>query len=784
LGAIIVEGAGVSNDVSEALRESEERYRTLFEQAPVGVFLYDRSLVITDFNPRFVEILRSRPERLRGLDMRTLRDPRLLPTLEKAPRGETGVYEGGYTATTSDAHIVLSLRVAPLRDARGAVVGGMGLVEDVSERARAESALKESEQRLTLHVRRSPLGVIGLDPEGRVVEWNDAAARIFGWSEAEALGKPAIEMLVPAPAREAVIDVFRALLARRGGERSINSNVTKDGRVILCDWYNTALVDDAGRVMGVASIIDDITERHQAGEALKLSETRFRNLIENAPDAIAVYPPDDRRIVYANPALASLLGYDVPQEMLGSSIDVFIHPEDRPIHERRRARLAEARGALAPQEYRMLRKDGGIVYAEIVSMILEYDGKPNVIAFGRDLTERKQMQARLLLADRMVSVGALAAGVAHEINNPLAYVMTNLDMVAARRLPPLGARLRALGGEAATIGDELGRVIAMIDVAREGSERMRDIVRDLRTFTRGAGEEKRAAVDVRRVMDASINLAWNEIRHRARLVKEYGDVPLVLATEARLGQVFLNILVNAAQALEVGDAAENVIRVRAATERDGQVVVQVSDTGPGIPPEILDRIFDPFFTTKPVGLGTGLGLWICQGIVTSLGGEITAESRPGEGATFRVVLPSAISADRPSTPEPPAVAAAPDARRLELLVVDDEIAIGRTLAIALADEFEVATATSGRAALAILAGEPRFDVVLCDLMMPDVSGMDVHERIARERPELAKRFVFVTGGAFTERARRFVDEVGLPVIEKPFDLTKLPALLRERAASR
>jgi CheY-like chemotaxis protein/two-component sensor histidine kinase len=313
---------------------------------------------------------------------------------------------------------------------------------------------------------------------------------------------------------------------------------------------------------------------------------------------------------------------------------------------------------------------------------------------------------------------------------------------------------------------------------------MRDIVRDLRTFTRGAGEEKRAAVDVRRVMDASINLAWNEIRHRARLVKEYGDVPLVLATEARLGQVFLNILVNAAQALEVGDAAENVIRVRAAMERDGQVVVQVSDTGPGIPPDILDRIFDPFFTTKPVGLGTGLGLWICQGIVTSLGGEITAESRPGEGATFRVVLPSAISADRPSTPEPPAVAPAPDSRRLELLVVDDEIAIGRTLAIALADEFEVATATSGRAALAILAGEPRFDVVLCDLMMPDVSGMDVHERIARERPELAKRFVFVTGGAFTERARRFVDEVGLPVIEKPFDLTKLPALLRERAASR
>ncbi|HEX3344232.1 MAG TPA: PAS domain S-box protein, partial [Polyangiaceae bacterium] len=579
------------NDVSEALRESEQRYRTLFEQAPVGVFLYDRDFVITDFNPRFVEILRSRPELLRGLDMRRLRDRRLQPTLDRAIDGQTGLYEGPYDATTSDAQIALSLRVAPLRDARGSVIGGMGLAEDVSDRVRAESALKASEQRLTLHVRRSPLGVVGFDPEGRIVEWNASAARIFGWNDAEALGRQALDLLVPPSSRETVVDVFRALLSRRGGERSMNPNLTKDGRVILCDWYNTALVDDAGRVIGVASIIDDITERRQAENALRLSETRFRNLIESAPDAIAVYPPDDRRLVYANPAFASLLGYDVPEEMLGSTIDGFVHAEDRPILERRRARLAEARGALAPQEYRMLRKDGTIVHAEIVSMILDYDGKPNVIAFGRDLTERKQMQARLLLADRMVSVGALAAGVAHEINNPLAYVMSNLDMLASRRLPPLQSRLGSLGGEAATIGDEIGRVIAMIDVAREGSERMRDIVRDMRTFTRGPGEdEKRTPVDVRRVMDASINLAWNEIRHRARLVKEYGEVAPVLATEARLGQVFLNILVNAAQALEVGDAAENVIRVRAATE-DGQVVVEVSDTGPGIPPAILDRIF-------------------------------------------------------------------------------------------------------------------------------------------------------------------------------------------------
>jgi PAS domain S-box-containing protein len=530
-------------------------------------------------------------------------------------------------------------------------------------------------------------------------------------------------------------------------------------------------------------VIDDITERHQAEHALRRSEVRFRALIENAPDALAVYPPDGRRLVYANPAFASMLGYEAPQMLLGNAVDAYVHPDDRPILDRRWMKLVEARGMLPAQEYRMLRQDGQIIQAEFVSMIIDYDGRPHVIAFGRDLTEQRQMQARLLLADRMVSVGTLAAGVAHEINNPLAYAMTNLEAVALRRLPGLVARLRDLGGDAAVVGDELSRSAAMIDVAREGCGRMRDIVRDLLTFTRGADEDRRTPVDVRRVLDASINVAWNEIRHRARLVKDYQDVPLVVANEARLGQVFLNLLVNAAQALQVGDAAENVIRVIARVDESGTVTVEVRDTGAGISPEHLARIFDPFFTTKPVGVGTGLGLWICQGIVSSLGGRISAESAPGGGASFRVVLPAASEALQEAADEQRAQPAGVHARRLRVLVIDDEIAIGRTLAIGLADEFEVVTATSGREALELLAAEDRFDAVICDLMMPEVSGMDVYERVADRSPRLASRFVFVTGGAFTERARAFVERVGAPVLEKPFELTALSPVLRERAAT-
>ena len=772
----------MAHDVSEALRESEERYRTLFEQAPVGVFVYGRDLRLHDFNAAFVAMLGSTPESLANLDLRGLWDARIMPELERALRGEAIVYEGPYPTSTSGARLRLSLRIAPLHDAKGQIIGALGVAEDITQRGRVESALQESEQRLALHVRRSPLGVIGFDPGGRIVEWNASAARIFGWTEAEAVGRGAVDLLIPSWAREKVVDVFRALSARRGGERSINENLTKEGKVILCDWYNTALVDDTDRVIGVASVIDDITERHQAERALRRSEMRFRALIENAPDALAVYPPDDRRLVYANPAFASMLGYEAPQVLLGNSIDTYVHPEDRAILDQRWAKLVEARGMLPAQEYRMLRQDGGVVQAEFVSMIIDYDERPHVIAFGRDLTERRQMQARLLLADRMVSVGTLAAGVAHEINNPLAYAMTNLESVALRRLPALLGRLREMGDAGATIGEELAQAAAMIDVAREGCDRMRDIVRDLRTFTRGADEDRRTPVDVRRVLDASLNVAWNEIRHRAQLIKDYGDVPLVLANEARLGQVFLNLLINAAQALQVGDALENVIRVKASVSASDSVTVEVSDTGPGISPAHLGRIFDPFFTTKPVGVGTGLGLWICQGIVSSLGGQIVAESTPGRGASFRVTLPVAAGLEERAAPDARAFAPEAECRRLRVLVVDDEIAIGRTLAQGLADEFQVTTAASGREALELLAVSGRFDVVLCDLMMPDVSGMDVYERVAERSAELAARFVFVTGGAFTERARVFVQRAGAPVIEKPFELARLVPVLRARAA--
>jgi len=377
-------------------------------------------------------------------------------------------------------------------------------------------------------------------------------------------------------------------------------------------------------------------------------------------------------------------------------------------------------------------------------------------AFARADAEARAraVQGRLALSERMASIGTLAGGVAHELNNPLASVAANLAF-AEERLAAPGAPARQ---------DD---VVEALRDAREGAERMRSIIRDLQTFSRG-DDENPGIVRLGPVLDSCVAMAWSEIRHRARLVKDIGELQPVCGVEGRLAQVFLNLVLNAAQAIAEGAADRNEIRVAARAAPDGRVCVEVRDTGAGIAPEHLARIFDPFFTTKPPGTATGLGLSICHGIVTALGGVIEVESRVGEGSTFRVLLPAA---------EPLAVAPPPP--RPRVLVVDDDPLVGAAVRRALAPEFDVTVVSSGRAALALLGAGNAYEAMLSDLLMPELTGMELHEEVAKLDPHLAERTVFMTGGAFTGAARAFADRMGERVIPKPFDVDAL----REAVAS-
>jgi signal transduction histidine kinase len=377
--------------------------------------------------------------------------------------------------------------------------------------------------------------------------------------------------------------------------------------------------------------------------------------------------------------------------------------------------------------------------------------------------DQKRMHEHLMVSDRMASVGTLAAGVAHEINNPLAALMANLEFMAEDL-----ARLRADTSDEC-VGKRLVELEDPLRDAQECAERVRHIVKDVKVFSRaGADDDARGPVDVHAVLESSMRMAWNELRHRALLVKDFGTVPKVDGNEARLGQVFLNLIVNAAQAMPEGDARNNEIKVSTSVDEQGRVVVEVRDTGIGIPADVLPRIFDPFFTMKP-GVGTGLGLAICHRIVTNLGGHITVTSEPGVGSCFRLVLPAHHGETVPARAPAPVL---PAPRRARILLIDDEVALGAAVRRMLG-EHDVSVVASGRAAIdRVVAGE-RFDLVLCDLMMPDVSGIQVQEELIARAPDQAKQLVFMTGGAFTVGAREFLEKTTTPILEKPFQPTAL-----------
>jgi two-component system cell cycle sensor histidine kinase/response regulator CckA len=365
-----------------------------------------------------------------------------------------------------------------------------------------------------------------------------------------------------------------------------------------------------------------------------------------------------------------------------------------------------------------------------------------------DITERKQLEHRLRVADRMATVGMLAAGVAHEINNPLTYVMTNLH-VLARGLAIDDPKLASRAIE-----------------AQEGARRIRDVVRDLSALSHdGDGHGSSGPVDVHEVLEFCVRMLRNELDHRATLVRSFAaGLPQVVADASRLGQVFLNLLNNAIQAIAPGDARHH--RIELATRRldAGRVEIEVADSGPGMAREVLARVFEPFVTTKAAGTGTGLGLYISHSIVAGLGGTITIASEAGQGTRVSVRLPCG-AADIERTA--PAVPAMPRLlRRARILVVDDEQAICRGLADLLVGH-DVVAVDSGRAAIAAL-DEGEFDLVLCDLLMADLTGMEVHAHARRHQPALATRFVFMTGATSSAQVRQFLQASPGALLEKPF----------------
>lgn len=401
-------------------------------------------------------------------------------------------------------------------------------------------------------------------------------------------------------------------------------------------------------------------------------------------------------------------------------------------------------------------------------LVAAYPAVDRVLLHMRDVTDARDLEVRRLQAEKLASIGLLAAGVAHEINNPASFVLHNLDSVLSvlqtidEKLASQPQVARSLGAQALMFD-----AMSILQESKEGMARITRIVRDLHSFSR-VDDDTQVATDANVSLESALSMLRNELRYRATVVRDLRATRHVPGGAARLGQVFLNIILNAAHAMAEGGPERNRLWVRSFDTPAG-VVVEIQDSGPGIPADVMSRVFESFYTTKPRGVGTGLGLPISRDIVLSLGGKIEAESRPGRGALFRVTLPFLAAKDQPVVIK----LEGRTGRRRRVLAVDDETLLLKAYRRMLIDHHDVVIRGSAREALDLLSNDRDFDVILCDLQMPGMSGAEFYGVVKELYPELPQRFLFITGGAFAPEARRFLEESPPACIEKPFALDEL-----------
>lgn len=473
-------------------------------------------------------------------------------------------------------------------------------------------------------------------------------------------------------------------------------------------------------------------------------------------------------MLYVTPSGAHILGFDRPADVIGMNLNRWLSAGEFEIAGQRAAEIARTqRPPSMPREYRVKGREGKTFVLEVASVPIVYEGEPAVLAFLRDVTERKALERQVAESARLAALGRLSAGVAHELNNPLTHLVLAVD--GLRRI------LANTPPERAAAAVE--QVREKLEIVSQDVDRMVVIARELRLFASPQPGTRRA-VDLRQPLEEALRTVRETHGGSAaiELARHFDEVGAAETDPIRIEQVFVNLLGNAFDSLEEVGGGCVTIELRAAGP--GRVVVLVRDQGPGIPEELLERVFEPFFTTKAYGKGAGLGLAISRSIVQALGGSLDVASAPGSGTTFSVTLPAwQAPAEKVEAP------VRRSAKRLRILVIDDEAAIGRAL-VSFLEDHAVMVASSAREGLSQIEGDAAFDVILCDVVMPGASGVDFHRSLASGWPELADRVVFMTGATLGSDDGRALAALPNRVLEKPFDLGRLERLLEETASGR
>ncbi|MEM6533317.1 MAG: PAS domain-containing protein [Myxococcota bacterium] len=575
----------------------------------------------------------------------------------------------------------------------------------------------------------------------------------LGWSFEELCARPYLEFIHPDDVSLTRAHAASASADAAEGEFFENRCLTRHGDY---RWLQWSAVRKGAEVF---CRVRDVTERKRM-QLASLDRLHWLEMIDGFGD-VGYWHLDLRSLECdLSPQVLRIHGRD-PAQPMPTMLEVYndYHVEDRELVRKTVCRAIRSKGEWS-LEARMIRS-GGDVHLVQQGGRCDLDDRGMVVGlYGvlRDITEHRRMEESMRQTERMASLGTLSSAIAHEINNPLTYILANIDF---------------LTGELANVATR--DQFEMLVEARRGAEQVRKIVAGLKAFSR-TGSNVREAIDVAETVDIALRMVGNELRHKAQVQTDIQSVPVVSGDTSELLQVLTNVFVNAAQAIPDDDGRDHRISIDVAST-GLWVEIRTTDSGVGLPQEGQGRIFEPFFTTKPQGVGTGLGLSVSLGIIQRMGGTLKLVGMPSGGAQAVIRLPVASPADFAPSEEEAQESIRPI--RSRVLIIDDDERVGRAMKRMLSRHYDVDTYEDGHAALErIRADAP--DVILCDLMMPGFSGIQFYEEASRIAPKLIERLIFITGGAFGAEARGFLEGIRNPVLEKPVDVTTLHALIRER----
>jgi PAS domain S-box-containing protein len=772
---------GIGRDITEhiqierALRQSEEKHRSILETIEESYYEVDLAGSFTFFNETLRRGFGYSREEMMGMNYKVYTPADIV---DKVYQAYNHVYRTGEPLKwfpmeqirKDGTRLVLENSVLPIKNEKGEVVGFRGIGRDITERLQLEEALRRSEERYRIILDDIKEGYFEMDLAGNYTFFNDALCRLIGYSREELMGMNYRVYVPPENTKEA-FEIYNRIY--RTGEPASMVDVVqirKDGKRIFVESSAYPIRNEKDEIIGFRGVSRDVTQRLQMEEALRRSEERYRTLMEEMEEP---YYEVDLAGTYTffNDALCQKLGYS-RQEMKGINYKVYTVPDDikRVFQAYNQVYRTGVPVKWFPTE--QIRKDGTRVFTEnSVFPLRNKEGK--IIGFrgvSRDITERKkaeeerkQLEQKAQFASRLSSVGELASGVAHEINNPLTGVIGYAHLLLARK--------------------DISRDVRHdLEIINEGAQRVAGIVKKLLAFARQTKPEQRY-VNINELIGNTLDLlayelAASNIKVSLQLTR---DLPMTIADPGQLQQVFLNLIINAETEMKMAnDRGKLLIK----TEKINNIIrISFKDTGPGIAKENLEAIFDPFFTTREVGQGTGLGLSVCHGIVTEHNGRIWAESEPGKGATFIVELPITTEEKQLELAEP-VVEEPKKITKAKILVVDDEPVIRQFISQVLGEQGHTVETVDNAASALKMVKSKRYRLILLDIKMPGMSGVELYKQFQKIAPSLTKRIVFITGDVMGKRTLDFLDKTKTPYMMKPFEARELKTQINRLLAKR